>query len=165
VLGTAEWTLRPIEVNLETLDAGEVLEQIATGQAPAELLAFIPLLHRGGETGIIDRWSELVGAETDQRRRADYALARIFAERAGHPDAWRDALKGFAMIESPLIAELLANAKAETLLHVLRKRYREVPEAVATAVRACKDSAQLDRWLDVALDAPTPEQFRQQGGL
>jgi hypothetical protein len=91
-------------------------------------------------------------------------LALIFAERAGHPDARRDALKGFAMIESPLIAELLAKreaeTKVETLLHVLQKRYREVPEGVATAIRACTDSARLDHWLDVALDAATLEQFR-----
>jgi hypothetical protein len=177
VLGTAEWILRPIEVNLETLDAGEVLEQIASQQAPAELLAFIPLLHRGDETGIIQRWSELVGAETDLRRRADYALALVFAERAGRRDAWHDALKGFAMIESPLIAELLAKAEAdatvkatakataEALLRVLQKRYRELPEAVTTAIRACTDSAQLDRWLDAAGEAPTLEQFRQQTGL
>src|SRR5262249_31336130 len=153
-------------------DAGEVLEQIATGQAPAELLAMVPLMHRGGEKGIIDRWCERVGAETDPRRRA-----AVFAERAGRPDAWHDALKGFAMIESPLIAELLAKAaadattkaraetKAETLLRVLQKRYRELPEGLTTAIRACIDSAQLDRWLDVALDATTLEQFRQQAGL
>ncbi len=81
------------------------------------------------------------------------------------------------MIESPLIAELLANAeskgavkgavtaKAESLLRVLRKRYRELPEELATSIRVCTDGDQLDRWLDVALDAETLEQFRQQTGL
>jgi hypothetical protein len=77
------------------------------------------------------------------------------------------------MIESPLIAELLAGAKAEaraeakveTLLRVLQKRYRELPEDVAAAVRACSDSGQLERWLDVALEAETLAQFRQQAGL
>jgi hypothetical protein len=87
VLGGAEWTLRPVEVNLETLDAGELLGQIAAGLAPAELLALIPLLHGGGEAGIIQRWGELAGAETDLRRRADYALALVFAERVGLRDA------------------------------------------------------------------------------
>lgn len=49
----------------------------------------------------------------------------------GHYDAWHNALKGFSMIESPLIAELLgqaeakaeAKAKSETLLRVMQKRY------------------------------------------
>ncbi len=169
VLGTAEWTLRPIEVNLETLDAGELLDQIAAGLAPPELLALIPLLHRGGEPGIIQRWCEMVGAETDLRRRADYALAQVFAERVRRDDAWHDALKGFAMIESPLIGKLLAEAetkaKAEMLLHVIQKRYRELPEHLTAAVRACTESAQLDHWLDVALEAATLAQFRQQASL
>ncbi len=53
------------------------------------------------------------------------------------------------MIESPLIAELLgqaeAKAKAETLLRVIHKRYRETPEELATSIRACTDNDQLDR--------------------
>jgi hypothetical protein len=169
VLGTAEWILRPVEVNLETLDARELLEQIAAGTAPRELLALIPLLHRGGEAGIIERWSELVGAEADLRRRADYALAQVFAERVGRHDTWHDALKGFAMIESPLIAQLLADARAEakteTLLLVIERRYRELPEELAKSVRACTDSAQLDRWLGVVAEAETLAQFRQQTRL
>jgi hypothetical protein len=108
-------------------------------------------------------------------------LALVFAERVGLRDVWHDALKGFSMIESPLIAELLAGAKAEgraeakaeaelqtaarSLLRVLQKRYRELPEEVTAAVRACTDSAQLDRWLDVALEAGDLTQFRQQAGL
>jgi len=76
---------------------------------------------------------------------------------------------GKVMIESPLIAELLANAermaKADVVLRVLRKRHRELPEEFATSVRACMDSDQLDRWLDTALDTQTLEQFRQQTGL
>jgi hypothetical protein len=177
LLGTAEWTLRPVEVNLETLDAGELLEQMAVGTAPPEMLALVPMMHRGGEMGIIQRWCELVGAETDPRRRADHALAVVFAERVGRRDAWHDALKGFSMIESPLIAELLGQAearaearaevkaKADALLRVIQKRYRELPEELMTAIRASTDSAQLDRWLDVALEAETLAQFRQQAGL
>jgi hypothetical protein len=177
VLGTAEWTLRPVEVNLETLDAGELLEQMAAGLVPLGLLALIPLMHRGGEEGIIQRWSELVGAETDLRRRADHGLALVFAERVGHLDAWRDALKGFAMIESPLIAGLLADAttkaeakaKAETrtemLVRAIQKRYQELPEEIARPIRACTDSDQLERWFDVVLETDTLEQFRQRTGL
>jgi hypothetical protein len=143
--------------------------RFAAGQAPPELLTLIPLLHRGGESGIIQRWCELVGAETDLRRRADYGLALVFAERVGLRDAWRNALKGFSMIESPLIAGLLAEAeakaKAESLLRVIQKRYREVPEELTAAIRACTESNQLNRWLDLAGEAETLGQFRQQAGL
>jgi hypothetical protein len=169
VLGMAEWTLRPIEINLETLDAGEVMQQMVDGIAPRELLALIPLMHRGGEEGIIQRWSELVGAETDLRRRADYGLALVFAERVGRIDAWRNALKGLDMIESPLIAVLLsqaeAKAEARSLLRVIEKRYRELPEEVAVPIRACTDSAQLERWLDLVAEIETLAEFRQKAGL
>jgi hypothetical protein len=169
VLSTAEWTLRPVELNLETLDAGEMLEQMAAGLVPRELLALIPLMQRGGEEGIIERWCELVGAETDSRRQADHGLALVFAERVGRLDAWRDALKGFAMIESPLIAELLADArtegKNEMLLRALQKRYQQLPEEIAAPIRACTDSNQLERWLDEVLEADTLEKFRQRTGL
>jgi hypothetical protein len=78
-------------------------------------------------------------------------------------------MEGFDMIESPLIAELLAEAEAkaklETLLRVMRKRYTEVPEAMLAPIRACADGGQLDRWLDAALDADTLEKFRQRTGL
>jgi hypothetical protein len=81
------------------------------------------------------------------------------------------------MIESPLIAELLAEARAEakaeaelqtaarSLLRVLQKRYGELPEELTAAVRACTKSGQLARWLDVALEAQTLAQIRQQAGL
>jgi hypothetical protein len=64
VLSTAEWTLRPIEVNLETLDAAEVMEQMAAGLIPLELLALIPLMQRGG-----NRVSSSDGVNWSARRR------------------------------------------------------------------------------------------------
>jgi hypothetical protein len=77
------------------------------------------------------------------------------------------------MIESPLIAKLLADAttkaeakaKVESLLRVMQKRYRKLPEELTAAVRACTDGDQLDRWLDMVLEVDTLEQFRQQAGL
>jgi len=69
------------------------------------------------------------------------------------------------MVESPLIAELLAHAKADALLRVLGKRYRELPEELAASIRGCTDGDQLDRWLDALGEAQTLEQFRQQTGL
>jgi hypothetical protein len=162
VLGTAEWTLRPVEVNVATLDAGAVLAEIVAGRAPWELLALISLMHSGGDPGIVAQWCQLVGAETEPQRRADAVLAKVFAGRLEHPDAWHNALTGFSRVESPLLAELLAEAKSDALLRVLRKRHGELPEDLVAAVRACTNGAQLDRWLDVAGEAPTLAQFRQQ---
>jgi hypothetical protein len=41
VLGTARWVLEPAELNLETLDAGVVLDEIEAGTPPRQLLALI----------------------------------------------------------------------------------------------------------------------------
>lgn len=169
LLSSAEWTLRPLEVNLETLDAGAVLEQIADGSAPRELLAFISLMQRGDEEGIIHRWREIVSVEVDLHRRGDYALVLVFAERVDRRPVWQKALEGFTMIESPLIAELLANAqlkiRVEKLLRVIQKRLGEPSEEMTASIRACADSDQLDRWFDAALEAEALPQFRQQTGL
>jgi len=81
------------------------------------------------------------------------------------------------MIESPLIAELLAEAKkeadakatveadAKALLRVLGKRFGELPQGMTASIRACVDVEQLGRWFDSALDAQALAQFRQQTGL
>jgi hypothetical protein len=69
------------------------------------------------------------------------------------------------MIESPLIAELLSQAKGEMLLLAIQKRYQELPEEVATPIRACTDSGQLERWLGVVLEVETLAEFRQRTGL
>ena len=82
------------------------------------------------------------------------------------------------MIESPIIAELLADTatkaeakgeakgKAVSLLRVLRNWYQaEVTEELAAAIRACTDSDQLDRWMDAAAETETLQQFRQRAGV
>jgi hypothetical protein len=87
--------------------------------------------------------------------------------------AWQKALEGFSMIESPIIADLLAEAKieekvatqVETLLRLILRRYKELPEEVSATVRACTDRDQLNRWLDSVVEAESLAQFRQQTGL
>ncbi len=169
VLGPARWTLKPIEVNLETLDAAVTLEEIAGGTAPRELLPFIPLMRCDDQDAIIQRWRAIVETESDPRRRGDAALVRVFAERAGRLAAWQRALEGFTMIESPLIAELLAGAevkgRVETLLRILRKRWGELPEELAGPIRTCTDDDQIHRWLDHAIEATSLADFRQRTGL
>lgn len=164
-LGTAEWTLTPIEINLETYDAYDLLGLIAAGRAPRELLALIPLLCRGGDPGIIARWRELVAAEPDTRRRGDCALARFFAERVGRRPAWEHVMEGLEMVESPMIAEMLINEKCKAVIRVLRKRLSQVPEELLDKIRACTDGEVFDRWLDAAAEAQTLQQFRDSTGL
>lgn len=101
-------------------------------------------------------------------------------------DRWVDAVAGAAtleqlswltglclgeppLIESPVIAELLAEARARVKgkvpLQVIWNRYGELPDALAASVGACKDEVQLDGWLDAAAEAKSLGQFRQRTGL
>ena len=73
------------------------------------------------------------------------------------------------LIESPYIAGLLAQARAEAeaefLLLAIHQHFREFPAELATDIRACVNSNVLARWLRIALGTQTVEQFREQAGL
>jgi hypothetical protein len=56
------------------------LTGVESGAAPRAALVWLPLMKSGGDPGMIERWLELVGQETDSQRRADLALAWVFAE-------------------------------------------------------------------------------------
>jgi hypothetical protein len=88
---------------------------------------------------------------------------------------WKKALEGFKMNESPVAREWRAEArregeikgKADMVVRVLKRRLGEgaVPEDVVTRIKACTDSDQLDRWMDLAALATTLQQFQDDAGL
>jgi hypothetical protein len=69
------------------------------------------------------------------------------------------------MIESPLVREWKAEAKVDSLVRVVKGRYKTVADEVTEDIRNCRDSEKLDRWLDVVAMADTLEEFRRQTGL
>jgi hypothetical protein len=168
-LGDTAWTLVPCELDVETLDAGKILEEIATGKAPRELLALIPLMQRGSEDGIMSRWQEVVEMDTDLGRRGDYSLALVFADAVGLRPNWEPTVRGLKMIESPLVREwkdeARVEAKVDAVVRVVRARYKGAPEELADGIRRCRDLATLDRWLDSALAVDDLGEFRRQTGL
>ena len=172
-LGDTQWILVPCEVDVETLDARTLLEEIAVGQVPRELLAWIPLMKRGEEDAIIARWLEVAGSDPDAGRRGDYSLALVFSEAVRCREKWEIALKGFNMIESTLVREWKDAArnegkiegKVDALLRVVKGKYKGEAEQVSEGIRACRDPETLDGWLDVALMVDTLEEFRKQTGL
>src|SRR6185312_12056378 len=78
-LGATRWKLTPCEVNLSTLDAAAVLEEVARKAAPGEVLAWIPLMNRGDDASIIQRWLEIAREEAELARRGVFAFALMFA--------------------------------------------------------------------------------------
>jgi hypothetical protein len=168
-LGTSEWTLKPIERNLETYDAAVVLEQVVRGEAPPKALALIPLMKKGDDPGIIGRWLEITGPETDPGRRGVYALALVFAGAVRRKEAWSKAVEAFKMNESPVAREWRAEArregKADMLIAVLKGRFGTLPEDLLAPIRANTDNEKFDRWALSAATSITVEEFRRDTGL
>jgi hypothetical protein len=68
------------------------------------------------------------------------------------------------MIESPLLQELLAETKRETmkqtLLRLLAARFGSVPQDITAALQAIPDRPQLEELIDWAARCPDLEAFR-----
>jgi hypothetical protein len=167
------------ERNLCDEDAAALLDAIAAGRASRCLLPWIPLMRGGEEPGIIQRWIELASQETDSRRRGDYGgLALVFAEAAKRLPIWKDALKGWNVIESQQVLEWINMGRAEgeikgevkfgidSLLDVLATRFPPgAPADLETAIRASTNRDQLHGWLLNAVKADSLDAFRQATGL
>lgn len=167
-------SLEVVERNLCDKDATALLDAIAGGASRC-LLPWIPLMHGGDETGIIQRWIELASQETDSRRRGDYGgLALVFAEAAKRLPVWKEALKEWNVIESQQVLEWMAMGEAKgeargeinSLLEVLATRFPPgAPAQLEAAIRASNDREQLRTWLVSAVKADSLNAFRQAAGL
>jgi hypothetical protein len=169
-LGTTQWKLTPQEINLEELDAAVVLEEIARGEAPKEVLAWIPLMKKGGEDAIITRWLQIASTEPDLKKRGVYALAVDFAGAVRLEELWEKRLEGFTMIDSPVVskwkAEAARKAKIESLVAILQERFKgAVTAELIAAIQASQDADQIQRWTIQAATALTLEQFRQEASI
>jgi hypothetical protein len=167
------WEMSPCEWNLEDRDAESILAEVEAGRAPLEVLAFISLMKKGGDDGIIRRWLEVVGKEPSRERRGNLTLVAVFAERTGCTVAWKKALEGFEVIESTIVNEWKAAAarkselrvKAEMLLRLVKKLPGDAPEELNRAIRDCEDLARLDSWVDAGFEASSLDDFRRNTGL
>jgi hypothetical protein len=169
--------IEPRELNFSTLDAGNVLQQGEDGVAPVEALAWISLMQRGNDPAIIQRWLESASREADPERRADLGLVTVFAELANCQEAWRKALEGWNMKESQLVKEWEDKArlegeikgrtegKAETLVQILNKRFKSVPDDLRATLLAEPNAQRLTDLVEIAIAARSLKTFRQKAGL
>jgi predicted transposase YdaD len=150
-------------------------------------LPWIPLMQGGDAASIIEEWKQLLLAEPDVERRADFAgLALVFAEAAGCRPIWKQALMEWNVETSQQVLEWQAEAlqrglaegkakgkvegkaegKAEDLLKVLRLRFvKKLPKKLQQKILQTTDLAQLDQWLDLSLTADTLDAFREASNL
>jgi hypothetical protein len=175
--GPAKWGTwsRVGGADLVSVDAAAALARIAAREVTAALLPWLPLMQGAGEPAVIAEWVRLAQAESNPRRRQDYGrLARFFAELVAGEQVWKQALENWNMKESKYLKELLEQDRAEgraegradamksTLLRVLRSKAAEpLPADLVAAIEAQGDADELLRWFDMALIAPSLEQFRQ----
>jgi hypothetical protein len=160
---------------LREVEAADLLAEIEAERTARCLLPWVSLMHGADRADIIERWKDLAGREPDAARRAtDGALAVIFAGLAGRQALWRAALEGWNMVESTIVAEWIAQGKAEgevkerraNLMRVLQLRFSDpVVAQVAAIIEAQTDREILSRWLDAAATAPSWEEFRASAGL
>jgi hypothetical protein len=152
------------------------MDDVEAGRAPLIAMVLIPLMKRGEEPGMIQRWLTRAGWEPDAQLRADLGFALTFAEAAGREEVWQEALRGWNVIESKVlrgwVRELVEHerqnarvqTKADAVLELLAAR-GAVPPDLAEAVRAVTEVTRLSELHLLADGTATVEEFRQRSGL
>ena len=168
--GGAELRLQVIQRTMREEDAAATVAAVAAGQLARCMLPWVPLMHGGGEAGMIEAWKQCAAAEPDARRRSDYGgLALVFAERARVAQAWRQGLEGWNMLESKQVLEWQASARTEaeirtrreSVLRTLELRFpMPLPQDLVRALHGITDKEQLGHWFDAAVTSLSLDAFR-----
>jgi hypothetical protein len=185
--GPAKWGTwsRVGGADLVTVDAAATLARIAADEVTAALLPWLPLMRGAGEPAVIAEWVRLAQTAPNSRRRQEYGtLAGFFADLVPWRQVWKNALESWNMHESEFLKEWVEKYKHESpflkelrekdrtegrvegmrtsLLRVLRSKAADpLPGDLVAAIEAQGDADELSRWFDLALTAPSLEQFRQ----
>src|SRR5262249_53542999 len=159
-----QW-LQVAQGTLSGEDAAQTLARIAAGELERWVLPWLPLLQGAAEAANVTEWKRLGSQEPDSQSRSDFgALALVFAELAGTAAVWRKALKRWNMKESPQVLEWQAEARMETRAEDVRRAVRlrfgtPVPADLEDQLAAIKSEAELERWFDASLTAPSLDAF------
>jgi hypothetical protein len=106
---------------LRTEEAGATLRDVATGAISPWLLAWLPLMRRGADAGIIEGWTVEAGQLPSQRDHRILAhLTLTFAALARCRAAWQGRLEGWAVIKSDYLEELREDVRTEARAEALR---------------------------------------------
>jgi hypothetical protein len=148
-------------------DAGATLTDVAAGTISPWLLAWLPLMQRGADPGIIQAWTtEAVKLPGQRDRRILAHLTLTFAALARRRDAWQERLEGWAVIKSDYLEELREEVRAEaraegslqrlhdTVLRLGRRRFGKAASRKQKAqLQAITDIVRLERIQDRLFDA------------
>jgi hypothetical protein len=161
-LGWTVSTLRWKVVELWTLSAEELLAAPSVGVVP-----WVPLARYDGPPEVLlQRCRDRLEREGGAQRANLLAVAQVFARLHFDRPEWLEILGGRqAMIESPLIQEIVAESKLEervgAILDVLRERFGAVTPAVTAGLEQVKEKEKLVRLTRHAVTCASLQQFEE----
>jgi len=157
-LGWARYQLHWRVVELWTLAAEELLE----GNDPG-LLPWVPLTHFDGTPeSVFTKCRERIDQEATPPERANLLAVTQVLTRLRYNDPRLLTIFGGsqAMIESPLIQELMAQRSHKAILSFLEVRFKSVPAEIARNLESIVDEQKLDDLARFAAECPDLEAFR-----
>ncbi len=146
------WTRCPIQwrvIELWTLPA----EDLLAGDDPG-LLPWVPLTHFSGpREDLLQRCRERIEAETSAEERPNLlAVSQVLTRlRYNDPNLLTILGGSQAMIESPLIQEIVLKHGQEYVLRAARTRFGEISPKVEREVRGVQDEKKLAELLDYTI--------------
>jgi hypothetical protein len=94
------FTIKPRVVNLAELSALDILAEVAAGQAPFEVLGWVPLMVGGNLATIIEPWKQVANAAPEKLRSDLADAARLFGELTQCRPLWVSGLKEWSKMRS-----------------------------------------------------------------
>jgi hypothetical protein len=105
--------LRPLEWNLATLDAGQILADVPAQRAPWPLLAWVPLMQGGTDERLGPLFLQSVLALASSAQSIVKDTVVVFADAVERAEFFRELLKEVHVIRSPYAEELRNEGRAE----------------------------------------------------
>jgi len=148
------WTTERLSwkvIEVWNLDANELLEAPDVGIIP-----WVPLARYDGSPEVLlQRCRDRIDREGGRQRANLLAVTQVFSKIKYDRPNWLDILGGSrAMIESPLIQEIVAESRRDqsvkSILRFLEKRFKIVRPTVSAGLQQVKDPERLDRLTDAA---------------
>jgi hypothetical protein len=145
-------------VKLWTLPAEQLLAANDVGLVP-----WVPLTQFASSPEVVlQECRRRIDTQASAEERANLLAVTQVMTRLRYNDPQLVALFGGkqAMIDSPLIQELLAERDQKAILRVLSRRFGSIPPEIILALTPIQDEARLNDLIDCATGCPNLEAFR-----
>jgi hypothetical protein len=156
--GLSRWSVRWRVVELWTLSAQELL-----GANDIGLLPWVPLTHFDGPPDpVLQRCRERIEQDAAKEELANMLVVTQVMTRLRYNDPQLLTILGGSrvMIESPLIQEIVARSKHDSILQFLEARFGAVPADLALQLREILDESKLEELTRHAARCPDLASFR-----